>query len=160
MVPVDDIDLRYQTWNIGTDVSLRRMSEWAGYKQLNGLEIVSSVLRDTPECWEEVLDMVSILRNNFRLTVSKSCSFHIHVSKVTGPIMLHLVRKVSVLMYLVENIVYRLCCPGRRKSRYAPSLASLLEPIYTDSGRKGMFQLTSNSTSPSTRSLTAVPWGL
>ncbi|RKK90576.1 hypothetical protein BFJ71_g11466 [Fusarium oxysporum] len=78
MVPVDDIDPRYQTWNIGTDVSLRRMSEWAGYKQLNGLEIVSSVLRDTPECWEEVLDMVSILRNNFRLTVGKSCGFHIH----------------------------------------------------------------------------------
>ncbi|KAJ9425137.1 hypothetical protein QL093DRAFT_2574797 [Fusarium oxysporum] len=90
MVPVDDIDPRYQTWNIGTDVSLRRMSEWAGYKQLNGLEIVSSVLRDTPECWEEVLDMVSILRNNFRLTVGKSCGFHIHVSKVTGPILLHL----------------------------------------------------------------------
>ncbi|EXM36454.1 hypothetical protein FOTG_00611 [Fusarium oxysporum f. sp. vasinfectum 25433] len=90
MVPVDDIDPRYQTWNIGTDGSLRRMSEWAGYKQLNSLEIVSSVLRDTPECWEEVLDMVSILRNNFRLTVGKSCGFHIHVSKGTGPILLHL----------------------------------------------------------------------
>ncbi|KAL5599912.1 hypothetical protein FOVSG1_007724 [Fusarium oxysporum f. sp. vasinfectum] len=90
MVPVDDIDPRYQTWNIGTDVSLRRMSEWAGYKQLNGLEIIGSVLRDTPECWEEVLDMVSILRNNFRLTVGKSCGFHIHVSKGTGPILLHL----------------------------------------------------------------------
>ncbi|KAL5626381.1 hypothetical protein FOBRF1_000724 [Fusarium oxysporum] len=90
MVPVDDIDPRYQTWNIGTDVSLRRMSEWAGYKQLNGLEIINSVLRDTPECWEEVLDMVSILRNNFRLTVGKSCGFHIHVSKGTGPILLHL----------------------------------------------------------------------
>ena len=76
--------------------------------------------------------MVSILRNNFRLTVGKSCGFHIHVSKGTGPMLLHLVRKVSVLMYLAENIVYRLCCPGRRKSRYAPSLASLLEPLCTD----------------------------
>jgi hypothetical protein len=132
MVPVDDIDPRYQTWTIGTDVSLRRMPEWAGYKELNGLEIISRVLRDTPECWEEALDMVSILRNNFRLTVGKPCGFHIHVSKGTGPIPLHLVRKVSVLMCLVENIVYRLCFPGRRNSRYAPSLASVLEPAYTN----------------------------
>ncbi|KAH7172352.1 hypothetical protein DER46DRAFT_623101 [Fusarium sp. MPI-SDFR-AT-0072] len=85
MVPVDDIDPRYQTWTIGTDVSLRRMSEWAG-----------RVLRDTPECWEEVLDMVSILRNTFRLTVSKSCGFHIHVSKGTGPILLHLWSEMNV----------------------------------------------------------------
>ncbi|KAF5650243.1 hypothetical protein F52700_405 [Fusarium sp. NRRL 52700] len=132
IVPVDDIDPQYQTWTIETDVSLRRMSGWAGYKQLNGLEIISRVLRDTPECWEEVLNMISILRNNFRLTVGKSCGFHIHVSKGTGPMLLHLVRKVSVLMYLAENIVYLLCCPGRRKSRYTPSLASLLEPLCTD----------------------------
>ncbi|KAF5547226.1 hypothetical protein FPHYL_10314 [Fusarium phyllophilum] len=132
MVPVDNIDPQYQTWTIGTDVSLRQVSEWAGYKQLNGLEIISPVLKDTPECWEEVLDMVSILRNNFRLTVGKSCGFHIHVSKGTGPMLLHLVRKVCVLMYLAENIVYLLCYPGRRKSRYAPSLASLLEPLCTD----------------------------
>ncbi|KAG5753730.1 hypothetical protein H9Q70_003607 [Fusarium xylarioides] len=132
MVPVDNIDPQYQTWTIGTDVSLRQVSEWAGYKQLNGLEIISPVLKNTPECWEEVLDMVSILRNNFRLTVGKSCGFHIHVSKGTGPMLLHLVREVCVLMYLAENIVYLLCYPGRRKSRYAPSLASLLEPLCTD----------------------------
>ncbi|KAH7267115.1 uncharacterized protein BKA55DRAFT_711578 [Fusarium redolens] len=96
MVPVDDIDPRYQTWTIGTDVSLRRMPEWAGYKELNGLEIISRVLRDTPECWEEVLDMVSILRNNFRLTVGKPCGFHIHVSKGTGPIPLHLWSEMNV----------------------------------------------------------------
>ncbi|KAF5668048.1 hypothetical protein FCIRC_9723 [Fusarium circinatum] len=78
MVPVDDIDPQYQTWTIGTDVSLHQMSAWGGYKPLNGLEIISPVLRNTPECWEEVLDMVSILRNNFRLTVGKSCGFHVH----------------------------------------------------------------------------------
>ncbi|KAF4495281.1 hypothetical protein FAGAP_8587 [Fusarium agapanthi] len=85
MVPVDDIDHQYQTWTIGTDVSLRQMSAWGGYKQLNGLEIISPVLRNTPECWEEVLDMVSILRNNFRLTVGKSCGFHVHWSEMNVP---------------------------------------------------------------------------
>ncbi|KAF5614885.1 hypothetical protein F25303_13958 [Fusarium sp. NRRL 25303] len=96
MVPVDDIDPQYQTWTIGTDVSLRRMSEWGGYKQLNGLEIISRVLRATPQCWEEVLNMVSILRNNFRLTVGKPCGFHIHVSKGTGPMLLHLWSEMDV----------------------------------------------------------------
>ncbi|EWG48426.1 hypothetical protein FVEG_16270 [Fusarium verticillioides 7600] len=110
MVPVDDIEPQYQTWTVGTDVSLRQMFEWGGYKQLNGLEIVSPVLRNTPECWEEILNMVFILRNNFRLTVGKSCGFHIHVSKGIGPMLLHLVRKVCVLMYSAENIVYLLCC--------------------------------------------------
>ncbi|KAG4260996.1 hypothetical protein FPRO03_12003 [Fusarium proliferatum] len=132
IVPVDDIDPQYQTWTIGTDVSLRRMSEWGGYKQLNGLEIIRRVLRATPQCWEEVLNMVSILRNNVRLTVGKSCGFHIHIGKGTGPMLLHLVRKVSILMYLAENIIYRLCCPERRESSYVPSLASLLEPLCTD----------------------------
>ncbi|KAF5572036.1 hypothetical protein FPANT_13400 [Fusarium pseudoanthophilum] len=85
MVPVDDINPQYQTWTIGTDVSLRQISEWGGYKHLNGLEIISPVLRNTPECWEEVLDMIFILRNNFRLTVSKSCGFHIHWSEMNVP---------------------------------------------------------------------------
>jgi hypothetical protein len=122
VVPIGGVRPPHHTWTILDDGSLMSWEDWAGYWKLAGLEIISPILRDTPKGWEEALDMVGILRNNYRLAVTRSCGFHIHVAKGAEPLSLHLLRKVSVPMYCAENMVYRLCHPQRRNNRWATQL--------------------------------------
>jgi hypothetical protein len=135
VVPISGVLPPHQTWTIMDDGSLTSWEDWAGYWKLAGLEIVSPILRDTPKGWEEALDMVGILRNNYRLAVTRSCGFHIHVGKGTEPLSLQLLRKVSVLMYCAENMIYRLCHPQRRDNRWAKQLmgGSTLSYAFTSS---------------------------
>ncbi|KAF5592081.1 TBC1 domain protein [Fusarium subglutinans] len=134
MVPVDDIDPQCQTWTIGTDVSLHQISAWGGYKRLNGLEIVSPVLRNTPECWEEVLDMDSILRNNFRLTVGKSCGFHVHWSQMNVP--------ADFKQYVpVDKVIDRRTLGILKKPWTAKTLQRLKLLITPSMGSKSCFDL-------------------
>ncbi|KAF4968076.1 hypothetical protein FSARC_4494 [Fusarium sarcochroum] len=130
MVPVDGISPKYQTWTIVEDGSLMNYAEWGDYWELQGMEIVSPVLRDTPEGWEEVLDIVSILRNNFRLAVTGLCGFHVHVAKGTEPFPLHLLRKVLVLMCCAENMIFSLCQPGRRYVTWSTPIMTAGSKLY------------------------------
>ncbi|KAJ4268256.1 hypothetical protein NW762_002318 [Fusarium torreyae] len=130
IVPVDGIPPKYQTWTIVEDGSLMSFAEWGDYYELQGMEIVSPVLRDTPAGWEEVLDIVSILRNNFRLVVTGLCGFHVHVSKGTEPLPIHLLRKVLVLMCCAENMIFSLCQPGRRYVTWAAPMTSAGSILY------------------------------
>ncbi|KAF5025876.1 hypothetical protein F66182_1995 [Fusarium sp. NRRL 66182] len=118
ITPVNGIAPEYQTWTISEDGSVHPHNNWGGYLSLTGIEIVSPVLRDAPKGWEEVIDIVSILRNNFRLVMGNSCGFHIHVAKGTEPMPLHLLRKVLVLMCCAENIIFSLCNPARRHGKF------------------------------------------
>ncbi|KAM0251379.1 hypothetical protein ACHAP5_001688 [Fusarium lateritium] len=138
VVPISGVKPPHQTWTIEDDGSLTTWEEWAGYPNLAGLEVISPILRDTPKGWEEALDMVGILRNNYRLVITKSCGFHIHVGKGTEPLSLPLLRKISVLMYCAENMVFRLCHPQRRHNRWATTLmeGSRLAESFTNSWTK------------------------
>ncbi|KAG5658918.1 hypothetical protein KAF25_007471 [Fusarium avenaceum] len=138
VVPISGVRPPHQTWTILDDASLKAWEDWAGYWKLAGLEVISPILRDTPKGWEEALDMVGILRNNYRLAVTRSCGFHIHVAKGTEPLSLHLLRKVSVLVYCAENMIYRLCHPERRNNRWTKQLmgGSTLFYAFMDSWTK------------------------
>ncbi|KAF4996909.1 hypothetical protein FGRMN_4230 [Fusarium graminum] len=120
--PIDGIEPAFQTWTVVEDGSLEPWHGWAGYQCLMGLEITSPILRDTPEGWEEALEMVGILRNNYRLAVTRCCGFHIHVGKGTEPLPFLLLRKISVITYCAENMIYHLCHPSRREAMFIQQL--------------------------------------
>ncbi|KAM0346891.1 hypothetical protein ACHAPU_005231 [Fusarium lateritium] len=132
--PIKGIEPAFQTWTVENDASLMPWNDWAGYQRLMGLEITSPILRDTPKGWEEALEMVGILRNNYRLAVTTSCGFHIHVGKGTEPLPFHLLRKISVVTYCAENMIYRLCHPSRRSQIFVQQLIgkSNLDCSFTD----------------------------
>ncbi|KAG8351219.1 hypothetical protein FVEN_g10651 [Fusarium venenatum] len=77
IVPIPGIDPVYQVWTVLPDYSVTNWEDWAGYAGVDGMEVVSPVLADIPTDWENVVDMLSILRNNFRQFVPNSCGFHI-----------------------------------------------------------------------------------
>jgi hypothetical protein len=136
VVPISGIEPEYQTWTVMRDASLKAWDDWAGYKELDGIEVVSPVLGDTPTGWEKVVDVLSILRNNFRLLVTNSCGFHIHVAKGTEMLPFHLLRKVCVLVACAENMIFSLCHPERRKSPWSMHIlgkGSTLHDSYQES---------------------------
>ncbi|KAL4726461.1 hypothetical protein ACLX1H_007143 [Fusarium chlamydosporum] len=119
IVPISGINSEYQTWTVMPDGSLKEWHEWAGYKRLSGVEVVSPVLGDNPAGWDNVVDVLSILRNNFRLLVTNGCGFHIHVAKGTEMLSIHLLRKVCLLMCCAENMIFHLCHPQRRANNWS-----------------------------------------
>ncbi|RGP80651.1 hypothetical protein FLONG3_1255 [Fusarium longipes] len=136
IVPISGIEPDYQTWTVLNDPTLAPLVDWRGYQELCGVEVVSAVLGDTPKGWEEVVDVLSILRNNFRLLVTSSCGFHIHVAKGTEMLPFHLLRKVCVLVACTENIIFSLCQTRRRENLWSLHIlgkGSSLYENYTES---------------------------
>ncbi|RBR19052.1 uncharacterized protein FIESC28_05723 [Fusarium coffeatum] len=119
LVPTAGIDHKYQTWTVTTDGSLHAFKNWAGYESANGIEVVSSVLQDKATSWEKVVNVLSSLRNNFRLLETNNCGFHIHVAKGLETLSTHLLRKLCILMCCVEDVILRLCHPSRRRNKWA-----------------------------------------
>ncbi|KAF4467092.1 hypothetical protein FALBO_6046 [Fusarium albosuccineum] len=133
---VDGIDHKYQTWSIMIDHSLStRTDHGLEYYSFCGKEIVSPVLRDMPKSWEQVLNFLRDLRNNFRTAQYRDCGFHIHVAKGTQPVPVHLLRKVACILFVVDGTLWKLCHPQRSKnwSREVAGPNSLLERTYEES---------------------------
>ncbi|KAF7535008.1 hypothetical protein G7Z17_g13269 [Cylindrodendrum hubeiense] len=106
----------WQAWGVKEDVSLGNYKDWKGYDWLHGLEIVSPILRDKPECWESILDVVAGLRRTMRLVTDQRCGLHVSVGKGTGPMPFHFYRKLTCLMYCADHVIFSLCRPDRRKN--------------------------------------------
>ncbi|KAJ4141122.1 hypothetical protein NW768_000329 [Fusarium equiseti] len=119
LVPVAGIDHKYQTWTVTTDGSLHAFYDWAGYESASGIEVVSPVLQDKATSWENVVNVLSSLRNNFRLLETNNCGFHIHIAKGMETLSIHLLRKLCILMCCVEDMIFRLCLPSRRGNKWA-----------------------------------------
>ncbi|KAH7188777.1 putative amidoligase enzyme-domain-containing protein [Fusarium flagelliforme] len=119
LVPVAGIDHKYQTWTVTTDGSLHAFYDWAGYESASGIEVVSPVLQDKATSWENVVSVLSSLRNNFRLLETNNCGFHIHIAKGMETLSIHLLRKLCILMCCVEDVILRLCHPSRRGNKWA-----------------------------------------
>ncbi|GKU13426.1 unnamed protein product [Fusarium langsethiae] len=129
-VPTPGIAPAYQVWTVLPDYSLKSWEDWAGYAGVGGMEVVSPALGDTSKDWENVVDVLRILRNNFRLLVPNSCGFHIHVAKGTQKLSLHLLRKVVVLVVCAENMIFSLCHPVRRKKLWSRPLMGNGSPLH------------------------------
>ncbi|KAH7023329.1 hypothetical protein EDB80DRAFT_674891 [Ilyonectria destructans] len=111
-----EYEAEWQAWGVKEDLSLGNSENWKGYAGLNGLELVSPILRDTPECWESILDILAGMRRTMRLVVDQRCGVHVSVGKGTDPMPLHFYRKLSCLMYCVDPVIFSLCRPDRGKS--------------------------------------------
>ncbi|KAH6898284.1 hypothetical protein B0T10DRAFT_472201 [Thelonectria olida] len=120
-------DLAYQTWRILQDHSINTCCEWRGYERVRGVEIVSPILRDRPECWESLLSAITGLRSRVRLAVDNSCGFHVSVGKGSEMIPHHLLRKLVCLMYCADPIIFSLCHPFRRNGSYFATSLRLKE---------------------------------
>ncbi|KAJ4010744.1 hypothetical protein NW752_008873 [Fusarium irregulare] len=119
LVPTAGIDHKYQTWTVTTDGSLHAFKGWAGYESASGIEVVSPVLQDRATSWEKVVNVLSSLRNNFRLLETSNCGFHIHIAKGLETLSIHLLRKLCILMCCVEDVILRFCHPSRRRNKWA-----------------------------------------
>ncbi|CAG7554383.1 unnamed protein product [Fusarium equiseti] len=119
LVPIAGIDHKYQTWTVTIDGSLHAFYDWAGYESASGIEAVSPVLQDKATSWENVVNVLSSLRNNFRLLETNNCGFHIHIAKGMETLSIHLLRKLCILMCCVEDVIFRLCHPSRRGNKWA-----------------------------------------
>ncbi|KAM0434577.1 hypothetical protein ACHAPT_003675 [Fusarium lateritium] len=119
---VGDLKLQYHAWSLEQDGSLPDVFNWKGYHMLSGLELISPIYQDTPECWESVADVVGGLPTNLRVHVSLDCGLHVHVGKGQQLLPIHLLRKIYCLMCCVENIVFSLCHPRRRYMTYSTAL--------------------------------------
>jgi hypothetical protein len=118
LVPVAGIDHKYQTWTVTTDGSLHTFRDWAGYESASGIEVVSPVLQDKATSWENVVNVLSSLRNNFRLLETNNCGFHIHIAKGMETLSIHLLRKLCILMCCMEDVIFRFCHPSRRGNKW------------------------------------------
>ncbi|KAF4976347.1 hypothetical protein FZEAL_6967 [Fusarium zealandicum] len=119
---VDRFPAKYQTWTFMEDGSIEEERHWNGYDQLAGMELVSPILRDSPDSWGQVLDVVSGMRNNVRLTVNSSCGLHIHVSKGSEPLPLQLLRKIACLLVCADKLIFSLVPEKRQSAAYVSPL--------------------------------------
>ncbi|KAF7564045.1 hypothetical protein G7046_g29 [Stylonectria norvegica] len=104
----------WQYWGCKEDTSVSRIEPWKGYGGIAGIEIASPIYRNTPECWEAILDVVSGLRREMRLSVDESCGFHVSVGTGTELIPFEVVTKVNCLVFLADHVIFSLCHPNRR----------------------------------------------
>ncbi|KAK7431047.1 hypothetical protein QQZ08_002327 [Neonectria magnoliae] len=129
-----DYDSEWQAWSVRTDGSLRALLDWKGYKSADGVEIVSPILRDRPEGWETILNVLVGLRQELRLVVDEGCGVHFNVGKGLEPMPFHLLRKLICLMYCADPVIFSLCNPERRcKIGYA-------HPLRDGSGLLGEYE--------------------
>ncbi|KAL6924810.1 hypothetical protein FSST1_002084 [Fusarium sambucinum] len=106
------------------------------------MEVVSPVLADIPTDWENVVDVLSILRNNFRLFVPNSCGFHIHIAKGNEKLPLHLLRKVVVLMACAESMIFSLCHPVRKERLWSRPIMGEWSPLHENYEKGARLQVT------------------
>lgn len=107
--PVD-----YQVWMIHSDCSLTGAPSWKGYDGIFGIELASSIHRDTSESWEEILDTVSGLRRTVRLAVDSKCGFHVSVGAGDYDLSLAFLRKMASASFLADRLIFSLCDPRRK----------------------------------------------
>lgn len=130
IVPIPDIEPIYQVWSVVPEFTLKTCRNWAGYAAIDGMEVVSPVLADTSTDWENVVDVLGILRNNLRILVPNTCGFHIHVAKGVEKLSLHLLRKLVVLVACAENMIFSLCHPIRREEWWSMPIIWEGSPLY------------------------------
>lgn len=111
-----EYEAEWQAWGVKEDGSLGNSMNWKGYEGLNGMELVSPILRDMPECWESILDILAGLRRTMRLVVDQRCGVHVSVGKGTDPMPLQFYRKLVCLMYCADPVIFSLCRPDRGDS--------------------------------------------
>ncbi|KPM37695.1 hypothetical protein AK830_g8877 [Neonectria ditissima] len=132
--PDPDYDPEWQAWNIRADGSLRTLLNWNGYKSVDGMEIVSPILRDKPEGWETILDVLVGLRRELRLVVDRDCGVHINVGKGTEPISFRHLQRLACLMYCADPVIFSLCDPDRR------SFKGFAGPLRNGDGLGGIYK--------------------
>ncbi|OHE92396.1 hypothetical protein CORC01_12323 [Colletotrichum orchidophilum] len=111
---VNGVDAEFQCWYVKKDLSL---SSWAfgekGYAGHVGMEVASPILRDSPEDFGKVSDVLRILRSGLRPMLDIGCDLHVHVGNVRKFSLLGMKRIVTLLL-LVDPILYTIVHPSRK----------------------------------------------
>ncbi|KAL2873747.1 hypothetical protein SGCOL_011061 [Colletotrichum sp. CLE4] len=111
---LEDVIAEFQCWYIERDPSL---SDWAsgekGYAGHTGMEMSSPVLRDSPEDFGKIVDVLRILRGGLRPMLDVSCGLHVHVGSVRK-FSLRSLKRIATLIMIADPILYTLVHPSRQ----------------------------------------------
>ncbi|KAK1625473.1 hypothetical protein BDP81DRAFT_499165 [Colletotrichum phormii] len=111
---LEDVIAEFQCWYIERDPSL---SDWAsgekGYAGHTGMEMSSPVLRDSPEDFGKIVDVLRILRGGLRPMLDISCGLHVHVGSVRK-FSLRSLKRIATLFMIADPILYTLVHPSRQ----------------------------------------------
>ncbi|KAI1458193.1 putative amidoligase enzyme-domain-containing protein [Annulohypoxylon moriforme] len=109
----------YTKWCIKGDDTV---SEFGGGYKWYGMEIVSPAEVASDKAFQLIRYALNVLKSNFRITVNRTCGFHVHVGD--GPELMPLdhVRRVAGLFWAADPLLALLHPPNRRTAYYSQSI--------------------------------------
>ncbi|KAK7936171.1 hypothetical protein PG985_001666 [Apiospora marii] len=117
---------KYFRWSLTTDGSLG--NAWLGRpdvapleKQLSwtGLELVSPAMRDEPASYQELEQVVDLLKARCRILVNITCGLHVHAAFGLDPIPFAGLKRCAALLFAMDPVVAEIHPRHRRDNTFA-----------------------------------------
>ncbi|CAJ2501410.1 Uu.00g042630.m01.CDS01 [Anthostomella pinea] len=110
----------YHHWAVDTDGSVNEpnmeKNNWVA------VEVQSPVAFASPEAFDAVNHVASLISGAFRCRVNASCDVHVHVGQREERFPLELIRRIGALSFAAEPLLFTLQNPSRRANVYCQSL--------------------------------------
>jgi len=117
---------KYQKWQVKEEEKNAPFTE-PEYRRFVPVELASCTFYDNDEAYDEISTVCEVLRRNYNLTLFQ-CGLHVHVS--ARPLSLLQQKRLVTLVWVSEDIIYRLCSPGRDSKREVLPIR-----LYSDANR-------------------------
>lgn len=110
-----------QNWCLDQDASVSERQRAYGYSWA-GVELRSPVLTADSASYSHVSQVVTLLRDHFRIRVNQTTGFHVHVGMGAEPLPPRVVHRLAQLLWCADGMISGLHPPERTLGPYAPSI--------------------------------------
>ncbi|KAK6833425.1 hypothetical protein PG995_013176 [Apiospora arundinis] len=131
------INEQYHRWSITGDITVSHQGTFnpqgpnqdpyliSEMKNSSGVEVISPAITDTPEAYQEVVNVLNKVKNLYFLHINETCGLHVHVAFGKHQITMAPLRKIASLLFTIDPFLvtlhpeYRaeddISCPSIRK---------------------------------------------
>lgn len=108
-------------WCVDQDASVTERQRAFGYSWA-GVELRSPVLIADSASYSHVSQVVTLLRDHFRIRVNQTTGFHVHVGMGVDPLPPRVVHRLAQLLWCADGMLSGLHPPERTLGPFAPSI--------------------------------------